>query len=183
MSNPEPARPEPPARVPLGGELIIPLLGCGLTFYYLASTTDLVGEAKATGIAIGLVLLALCAAHFIRLGLRIAAGRGTLGTGDLFEDTPFNRQRAGLAAAVAIYIVTIQWIGATVGLFLLLIACLWLLGVRRWRPLIGIALGTAVFVHLSLIVLLDSKLPRGLIIDQFAPTPASEPAGGKRGNR
>jgi hypothetical protein len=180
MSNPEPASTEPPAPTPLGGDFIIPLLGCGLTIYYLASTTDLVWEARATGTLIGLTLLVLCAAHFIRLGLRIAAGKGNFGTGDLFANTAFNRQRAGLAAAVAIYIVTIYWVGATVGLFLLLIACMWILGIRSWRPLIGIALGAALFVHLSLIVLLDSRLPRGWVIDQFAPPLASDSAGKKK---
>lgn len=180
MSSTEPAPPDPSARAPLGGDLIIPLLGCGLAIYYFASTTDLVWEARATGTFIGLALLALCAAHFVRIGLRIAAGNASLGTGELFEDTTFNRQRAGLAVAVAVYIVTIYWVGATIGLFLLLIVCMWMLGVRNWRALIGVALASAVFVHLCLVVLLDSRLPRGWIIDQFAPSPASEPASGKK---
>ena len=176
MSSPDPAPTEPPARVPLGGDFIIPLLACGLTLYYLASTTDLVWEARATGTVIGLTLLVLCAAHLVRLGLRISSGSASLSTGTLFENDLFNRQRAGLAAMVAIYIVTIYWVGATVGLFFLLIGCMWLLGVKSWRTLISVALVAAVFVHLSLITLLDSKLPRGWILDQFSPTSDSEPA-------
>jgi hypothetical protein len=176
MSSSDPAPSESPARVPLGGDFIIPLIACGQTLYYLASTTDLVWEARATGTVIGLTLLVLCAAHLVRLGLRISSGSASLGTGTLFENDLFNRQRAGLAAMVAIYIVTIYWVGATVGLFFLLVGCMRLLGVKSWRTLIAVALVAAVFVHLSLITLLDSKLPRGWIIDQFSTTSDSEPA-------
>lgn len=174
MSNPDRGASEPPQRAPLGADFIIPALGCALTLYYLVSTTDLVWEARATGTVIGFTLLALCVALFVKLGLRIASGRADFGTSDLFKDDEFNRQRLGLVVMVAIYVVTIHWVGATVGLFFLLIGCMWLLGVTSIRTLIGIALVAAVFVHLTLITLLDSKLPRGAIIDQFAPTPASE---------
>jgi hypothetical protein len=178
MSSPGASEPRP--RAALGADFIIPALACGLTIYYLASTTDLVWEARATGTVIGLVLLALCIAHVVRLGLRIASGSGSFGTGDLFSDTEFNRQRFGLAAMVAVYVLTLHWVGATVGLFLLLIGCMRLLGVRRWRTLVGVALIAAVLVHLALITLLDSKLPRGWIIDEFSPAPTSEAPGKKK---
>ena len=170
MSSPDPG---PQPRAALGADFIIPLLACGLTAYYLVSTTDLVWEARATGTLIGLVLLALCIAHCARLGLRIAAGQGSFGFGDLFRNDEFNRQRLSLAAMVAIYIVTIYWVGATIGLFFLLIGCMWLLGVKSVRTLVSVALTAAVLVHLALITLLDSKLPRGLIIDQYSPAPPS----------
>lgn len=180
MSSPERGAPEPQARAALGGDFIIPALGCGLTLYYLASTTDLVWEARATGTVIGLTLLALCAVLFVRLGLRISSGEASFSFGDLFKNEEFNRQRFGLAAMMALYIVTIYWVGATVGLFFLLIGCMWLLGVRSMRQLLGIALSAALFVHLTLIVLLDSKLPRGWIVDQFSPTPKSEATSKKK---
>ena len=180
MSNTAPELSERRARALLGADFIIPALACGLTAYYLASTADLVWEARATGVVIGLILLALCIAHCTRLVLRIASGRASFGTGELFADTAFNRQRLGLAAMVLVYILTIYWIGATVGLFFLLVGCMWLLGVRSVRTLVAIALVAAVLVHLALIVLLDSKLPRGLIIDQFSPAPPSEPTSKKK---
>ncbi len=170
MSNPES---EPQARAALGADLIIPLLACSLTIYYLVSTAELVWEARATGTVIGLTLIALCIALFVKFGLRIASGRADFSTGDLFKDNEFNRQRLGLAAMMMVYIVTITWVGATIGLFFLLIGCMWLLGVRRIRTLVGIALVAAVLVHLALITLLDSKLPRGWIVDQFSPAPPS----------
>jgi hypothetical protein len=180
MSSPDRDASEPPARAPLGADLIIPALGCGLTLYYLASTTDLVWEARATGTVIGLTLIALCAVLFVRLGLRIASGRASLDIGDLFQDSEFNRQRLGLILMVAAYVVTIHWVGATIGLFFLLIGCMWLLGVHSIRTLVGIAFAAALFVHLTLIAFLDSKLPRGWIIDQFAPAPESETTSKKK---
>jgi len=168
MSQPDPGASAPQPRAALGGDIIIPALGFGLTAYYLASTVDLVWEAKATGIVIGLVLLALCIAHFVRIGLRLASGQGEFKLGDLIKDDAFNRQRLALLAMVAIYVLTIYWVGATIGLFFLLIACMRLLGVTRLRTLVGTAFLSAAVVHLALITLLDSKLPHGLILSWLA---------------
>lgn len=177
MSSPDPARSEPQARAALGADFIIPALACGLTVYYLISTTELVWEARATGTVIGLVLLALCVAHVARLGKRIASGEASFSLGDLVRNDEFNRQRFGLIAMVAIYVATIYWVGATIGLFFLLIGCMRLLGVTSIRQLIGVALISAVLVHLALITLLDSKLPRGLILNQLWPSEmVEEPA-------
>ena len=180
MSSQDGGAPKPQERTALGADLIIPVLCCLLTGYYFVSTTDLVWEARATGTVIGLTLLALCAALFVKFGMRVATGSAMLGFGDLFRNDEFNRQRFGLVAMMALYIATIYWVGATVGLFFLLVGCMWLLGVRNWRQLIGISLAAALFVHLTLIVLLGGRLPRGIIIDQFAPAPASESAGKKK---
>ena len=168
MSNPDSGTSEPRGRAALGADFIIPALASGLTVYYLASTVDLVWEARATGTVIGLVLLALCIAQCARLGLRIASGRGSFSLGDLFRNDEFNRQRLGLAAMVTLYVVTIYWVGATIGLFFLLIGCMRLLGVRSVRALVGVAFLSAAIVHLALITLLGSKLPRGMILDLIA---------------
>ena len=170
MSNPDSGPAEPPAHRALGADFIIPALACGLTLYYLASTIDLVWEAKATGIIIGLVLLALCIVHIARLGLAIAAGRGSWSAGGLFDDNVFNRQRLGLTLMVLLYVVTIYWVGATIGLFFLLIGCMRLLGVTRLRTLLGTAFIAAAVVHLALITLLDSKLPRGIFLNALSAT-------------
>jgi hypothetical protein len=163
MSDPGASEPQP--RTALGADFIIPALGCGLAIYYLISSADLVWEAKATGMVIGLILLALCVAHCARLGLRIAKGEASFSLGTLVDNNEFNRQRLGLTAMVALYVVTIYWVGATVGLFFLLIGSMRLLGVTRIRTLVTTAFVTAALVHLLLITLLGSKLPRGLLFD------------------
>ena len=168
MSNRDSGTSEPRCRVAVGADFIIPALASELAVYYLASTVDLVWEARATGTVIGLVLLALCIAQCARLGLRIASGRGSFSLGDLLRNDEFNRQRLGLAAMVTLYVVTIYWVGATIGLFFLLIGCMRLLGVRSVRALVGVAFLSAAIVHLALIILLGSKLPRGVILDLIA---------------
>jgi hypothetical protein len=162
MSDPDVEAPRAP-RAALGGDLIVPVLACGLAAYYFGSTVDLVWEAKATGLFVGTVLVALCVVHFARIGRWITTGTGHLGFGDMFVATEFNKQRFGLIALAAVFIVTIHWVGTTLGLFLLLIASMWLLGVRSVRALLGIAAVTAAVVHLLLITLLNSRLPRGVL--------------------
>ncbi len=157
-----------PPRPAAGADLIVPVLALGLAAYYFASTVELVWEARATGTVIGLVLVALCVAQIARIGLQYRSGRAVPGFGGLFADTPFNRQRLGLFVITALFIVTLPLIGATLGLFLALIAGMWRLGVTRVPVLLGVAFGTAVLVHLSLITLLDSKLPRGILFQWLA---------------
>jgi hypothetical protein len=160
MREPDAAR---AAKRPLGGDVIIPALGCGLTVYYFVSTGDLVFEAKATGLVIGVVLIAFCAGLFARLLVQLAAGRGSLGLGELVANHPFNRQRLALAVLAVLFVATIHWVGTTLGLFLLLVGSMWTMGVRRLRTLLAVATVTAAVVHLLLISLLGSRLPLGLL--------------------
>lgn len=164
-ANPDAGRGPIPA---LGAYFIIPLLGCGLTIYYLVSTASLIWEARATGTVIGVVLLALCAAQFVRLGLQIVRGEGNLGLGDLVENTLFNRQRLALLVFTAVFIILLPWIGTTAGLFVLIVASIRLMGVRDWRVLVAVAALTAATVHFLLIYLLGSQLPQGVFKHLFS---------------
>jgi hypothetical protein len=152
-----------PGQEPLGADFIIPCLASALTAYFLITTLDLAWEAKVTGTFIGAVLLALCVTHFARLGLRIASHRGSLGLGGLISDSLFNRQRLALLVLAILFIASIQWVGTTLGLFLLLVASMRVMGVRSPRVVFGVALLTAAVVYLLLIYLLGSRLPHGVI--------------------
>jgi hypothetical protein len=57
----------------------------------------------------------------------------------------------------------IPWLGTTLGLFLVMMASMWVLGVREWRTLIGTAFAVAATVYILFIALLDSRLPTGLV--------------------
>jgi hypothetical protein len=162
LSDPDLA-PVNESRAALGGDFIVPALACGLAAYYFGSTVDLVWEAKATGLVVGGVLVALCAAHVVRLGVRIATGTASLGLGDLVANHRFNRQRLALIALVALFVTAIHWVGTTFGLLLLLIGAMLVTGVRSVRALLGVALTTTAVVYGLLIRLLDSRLPRGPI--------------------
>lgn len=161
----EPGRGEKPA---LGANFIIPLLACGLTIYYLVSTAELIWEARATGTFIGVILLCLCIAQFVRLGRQVVRGEATLGLGDLIEDNLNNRRRLALLVLTGVFIAALPLLGTTVGLFLVIIAMTRLMGVRDWRVLIAVAFLAAAAVHLLLIQALGSKLPQGLFKSLFS---------------
>jgi hypothetical protein len=93
----------------------------------------------------------------------IAHGYGTFGLGDLVEASTFNLQRFGLVALVAVFVATLQWVGTTLGLFLLLIGSMLVMGVRSVRTLLAVAGVTTAVVYLLLIYLLNSRLPRGSV--------------------
>jgi hypothetical protein len=148
-------------REPLGADLIIPGLATGLTLYYLVTTAGLVWEAKATGLFAGAVLLALCAAQVLRLARRIAAHPSSLTLGELLTNDVENRRRLGLLLLVAVFIATVGWLGTTIGLLLLLIASMLMTGVRDVRTLAAVAVTTSAAVYVLLILLLNTRLPRG----------------------
>ena len=154
---------------PIGADFIIPLLASILAIYYLATTTDLVWEARAAGIVVGVPLLAMCVVHIARMGVRITTRRASLGTGDLFANNLFNRQRLGLAVLVALFVATIEWTGTTLGMLVFLTGSMLVLGVRSIRIIAGISIVTSSLVYVLLIVLLSSRLPQGPIEKLLAP--------------
>lgn len=158
--SPEAGRGQIPA---LGAFFIIPLLACALTIYFLVSTSDLNWEARSTGTFIGVILLVLCLAQFIRLGFKVLRGEATMGLGDLLENTFYNRLRLGLLALIVAFVAMLPILGTTLGLFLVLIAMIRLMGVRNWVVLVAVAFVTAATVHGLLIYLLGSQLPQGLL--------------------
>ncbi len=161
-SEPKPQVPEEDGLAgPLGADFIIPVLALALLAYYSVTTLGLAWEAKVTGVFIAAVLAPLCIAHMARMVLAISRGRGTFSLGGLIANTPINRQRLGLVALVAAFIAAISWIGTTLGLFLLLIGCMLLTGVRSVRALLGVAAVTSAVVYVLLIYLLNSRLPQG----------------------
>lgn len=152
-----------PEKAALGADLIIPILGSGLAIYYLLTTADLDWEARSAGLFVGSVLLALCAIHLLRTIFALVRGTGSLSLGGLVADTKHNRQRFGLFVLVALFIATIGWTGTTLGLFLLLIGAMLVMGVRQPTTILAIALGTSAVVYGTLIYLLNTRLPRGIV--------------------
>ena len=145
----------------MAADFIIPLMSCGLAGYYLATTTDLVWEARAAGVAVGVPLILMCVFHMGRTLYRIFKGEGSFGFGDLVANTLFNRQRLALGLLIAAFIIALPWTGTTLGLFLVLIAGMWMLGVTSIRQLVLVAAITAAVVYVLLIYLVSSRLPQG----------------------
>ncbi|WP_158046297.1 hypothetical protein [Skermanella pratensis] len=145
----------------LGADLIIPVLAAGFTLYYLISSSNLVWEARANGTVIGVVLLALIAVQVVRIVLNLRNGTGSLGFGDLGRWTPAQGQRLALIGVLILFIVTIPWLGTTLGLFLVMLAAMWILGLRQPVTLLAVAGGVAASVFLVFIVLLGARFPPG----------------------
>jgi hypothetical protein len=95
-------------------------------------------------------------------------GMGQFTFGDLFESSIYNRQRMALVALLIVFILTIQWLGTTLGLLLLMLASLWVMGVTSSKQLIGISVTSAAVVYLLFIFLLNSRMPRGIIENSLA---------------
>jgi hypothetical protein len=161
VTNSTDESPRADTREPLGADFIIPLMSCGLAGYYLATTTDLVWEARAAGVAVGVPLIAMCVFHMGRTLYRIQQGRGSFSFGEIFANTLFNRQRLILGLLTAAFIGALPWTGTTLGLFLVLVAGMRMLGVTSIRQLVGVAATTAAVVYVLLIYLVSSRLPQG----------------------
>jgi hypothetical protein len=157
------AAPEPPAgtRTPLGADLVIPALAAAFAVYFFVSIADLAWEAKANGILIGTILVALIALQLVRIGLQLARGTASLRLDPLWAPREVLPRRLGLVLLTVAFIATIRWLGLTLGLFLALAAALYLMGVRRRSHLLLVPLAVAAAAYGLFIAALDSDLPRG----------------------
>lgn len=169
MTNPGPEFDGKERRPALGADLIIPILALAFTIYFLATTTNLVWEARANGTVIGVALLVLVTVQFARVFLRLRAGEGTLGLGEMGRWSPAQGQRLSLLAILILFIATIPWLGTTLGLFFVMLASMYVLGVRRPGTLIGVAVAVSATVYLLFIALLRSRLPAGPIERLLGP--------------
>ena len=150
---------EKEARPALGADLVIPGLALAFAVYFFVSTADLVWEAKANGVVIGAVLVILIV---FQVGRSVLRG-GNLSFAPLWYPRELAWKRVGLVMVTALFIATLPWLGLTLGLWLGMLAQLWIIGVRRWKILFWLPAGTAASVYLLFIAVLDSAFPHGPI--------------------
>lgn len=157
-------RPEKPGLspvLPLGADLVIPLLALAFAIYFLVDVRELGWEAKANGVGIGSILLVLVAAQLARIGLKLARREGTLSMAPLLAPREALGKRIALVAVTVAFIATLKWLGLTLGLFAWMLAALWLMGVRKRAPLVGIPLAVAAAAYALFIAALSSDFPHG----------------------
>ena len=152
-----------PGKVPLGADLVIPALALGFTIYFFFSIADLVWEAKANGVLIGAILVALIAVQLVRLGTRLARGEGDLRADPLWQPRDALGKRIGMVALTAVFILALPWLGLTLSLLLAMLAALRVMGVRRLSTLLWVSSGVAAAAYLLFIATLDSAFPHGPI--------------------
>jgi hypothetical protein len=156
-------------RPALGADLVIPALALAFAIYFFVSTAGLAWEAKANGVVIGAALIALVVLQVGRIVFRVARGQGSLDFDPLWRPSELAWKRLALVAVTALFIATLPWFGLTLGLWLGMLAQLWVIGVRRWKILFWIPTSTAACVYLLFIALLDSGFPHGPIENLLAP--------------
>ena len=154
--------------VPLGADLVIPLLVLAFAGYFFYSISGLVWEAKANGIIIGTILVVLVATQLVRIAVAVARGKGNLRTDTLWQPQEALGKRIGMVVVTIVFIASIEWLGLTLGLLLGMLASLWAMGVRRPRILFGISVVVAASAYVLFIATLDSAFPHGPIENLIA---------------
>ena len=145
----------------LGADLAIPLMALAFAAYFFADIRGLEWEAKANGVIIGTALVALVLIQIGRIGYRVAKGRASLATSALWEPRDALPRRLAMVAVTIGFIVTLKWLGLTLGLLLWMVVALWAMGVRNRKVIAAISIVTAASAYLLFIAALDSNFPHG----------------------
>ena len=148
-------------RKALGAELLIPLLALAFTIYFLATTSAMEWEAKANGVIVGWILIALVGVQLARSAIDLARGRATLSFGPLIEPADAMRKRIGMLVVTIALVAGVPWAGVGLGLFLALAAGFAVMGVRPLRRILVVSFCVALVCSLLFTVALDSGLPHG----------------------
>lgn len=152
---------------PLGADLVIPALALGFAAYFFVSIADLAWEAKANGVVIGGVLIALIAIQFVRIAMALVRKEGDLGFGPLWLPRDALAKRVGMVAVTVLFIATLNWLGLTLGLLAALFAALWIMGARG-KALVILPLAVSLAAYLLFVVLLHTDIPHGPIERLFS---------------
>lgn len=147
----------------LGAELIIPALAIGFTVYYFTTVWDLSWEAKADGLAIGWILLALIGVYLVKTGARLWRGEASLSLAPLIFPLGAQAQRLALIASIVVFILALPYLGFTLATALFMVAAMRILGVRSPKPLLTVSAAVAGGGYLLFIAFLDTRFPRGPI--------------------
>jgi hypothetical protein len=152
----------------VGGDLVIPLLALGFAAYFFVSISGLQWEARANGTVIGVVLVALSAIQILRSFLLVHWGAASLRPGPVIAPRKVLGRRLALLAILAAFVSCIEWTGTTLGLALMMLASMWVMGVRVWRWLALVSLGVAAIVCGLFIFALGTRLPAGPVEQALA---------------
>ena len=149
-------------KTPLGADLAIPALALGFAVYFFVSIADLAWEAKANGMVIGGVLVLLVLVQLARIGVQLARRTGSLSFEPLWEPRDALPKRLGMVAVTVAFIVTLSWLGLTLGLLLALFAALWIMGARG-KALVILPVAVSAAAYLLFVLLLNTDIPHGPI--------------------
>lgn len=149
-------------KVPIGGDLVIPVAAVIFTLYYGWTIIDSPWTAQVGAVFVGVILIALCLILFTIVGLRMRRGEATLRFSPLIQPRAVAPKRAALFALTLGYIFFIDWVGFTITTFLFL--CLGMLVLsegRNKRLIVGLAAGLSVGGYLLFVVAFERRFPEG----------------------
>jgi hypothetical protein len=154
--------PRPPARRPVGGDLIIPIAAGAFTLYYFTTIWDSPWEAQVNAFFIGSVLIALVAILLIKLGRELALGEASLRLGGLIQPVAVAPKRLTVLLLAIGYVSLIEWLGFTLTTFVFLAAAMLVLSNAR-RPGFVLALAAALSLggYLLFMVAFRTRFPSG----------------------
>jgi hypothetical protein len=144
-----------------GADLVIPALALAFTIYFLVSIAGLEWEAKANGLFVGWLLIALVAVQAVRIGIGYARGQGDFSFAPLVAPRAAMKKRLGMMGITIAFVAAVPWLGLGLGLFLALAAAFAVMGVRGRRHIVVVALVAAVVCAVLFNAVLDTGLPRG----------------------
>jgi hypothetical protein len=151
---------KPPRQI--GGELVIPIIAVGFTFYFFSTIWNSPWTAQVSAFLVGGILLLVCAIFFVRSAIWLQRGEGTLGFGNLFSMDDIRTGRVGLLVTTIAYVMFIDTLGFTLMTFLFLASSMLILAKGKnagFITLISAAMalvGWAVFIWAF-----DTRFPRG----------------------
>ena len=145
----------------LGADLVIPALALGFAIYFFFSIADLAWEAKANGVVLGTVLLALLALQIGRVALRLARGEADLRMDPIWLPRDVLLKRAGMILVTIGFIAVLQWLGLTLSLLVAMAIALRVMGVRKITTVLWVSFAVAASAYALFIAVLDSAFPHG----------------------
>lgn len=151
---------KPPRQI--GGELVIPILAVGFTIYFFSTIWNSPWTAQVSAFMVGGILLLVCAIFFVRAGIWLVRGEGTLGVGNLFTMDDIRTGRIGLLLTTIAYVMFIDALGFTLMTFLFLAVSMLILAKGKnagFITMVSAAMaltGWAVFIWAF-----DTRFPRG----------------------
>lgn len=142
------------------GEAVVPILTLLFGVAFLLQTLDAPNVAIFWPVIIGSLTCALWLAvvvKFVLLKKRISKDRKKVDAIKIFND--FKRPGLILLGSFG-YLLALPWLGFTLSNFAFMLIVFRGLGGTKWRNNVLIALGIAIFLHISLIVIMQLSLPQ-----------------------
>ena len=161
MVNETPTEAASQSRESIGGDFVLPVLAVAFAIYYLYTIRDMANEAIFSGALVGFGLIALSLALMVRMAAQVIRRKADLGWGALARPVHLHGPRIALIILVAAHIFLIRWGGFTLTTFVFLMAAMFLLGVRSWSRLLGVAGGMSALGYALFIWGLQTRLPKG----------------------